>query len=273
MAEELDGTHEITHTSAHDEKGDTLLSLASHELRTPLSIIKWYSEMLLDGDCGELNEDQSKYLKTIQASNQRAIDLIRSLLNVSRLDLGTFSITPESVDLRVLVKSVIEDYKTVASEKNVHIEELYESTVQGSVPNIQVDKHICVVLLRSLLSNAISFSNSDGKVVISVKDVKQGEEHGSRMILDDSLLISVSDNGIGIPTQEQDKIFTKLFKASNAQTDDRKGAGLGLYVVSLILSKTGGEIWFVSEQNIGTTFYIALPMHGMPEKAGTTNLD
>src|SRR3954466_1820549 len=76
------------------------VSLSSHELRTPLSVIKWYTEMLLDEDAGPLTEEQRKYLKTIESSNQKAIDLVRSLLNVSRLDLGTFCIVPANVQLK-----------------------------------------------------------------------------------------------------------------------------------------------------------------------------
>ena len=103
---------EDTHTNTvktSDSEGANILSLAAHELRTTLSIIKWYTEMLLDGDCGPLNVDQTKYLKTIESSNQRAIDLIKSLLNVSRLNLGTFCINPSEVDLQAVIKQILDN--------------------------------------------------------------------------------------------------------------------------------------------------------------------
>lgn len=256
-----------------DQKGDTLLSLASHELRTPLSVIKWYTEMLLDGDCGPLNEDQTKYLKTIQASNQRAIDLIKSLLNVSRLDLGTFSITPEPVDLRFIVKQILTEYKTHIEEKKIIVEEYYGGEVSGIIPTIDVDKQMCLVILRNLISNSVFFSKEGGIVNISIKEVKQNEEYGYKLLQDDSLVITIVDSGIGIPEVDKEKIFSKLFKASNLTNEQSNGGGLGLYIVDLILSKTGGQVWFTSTQNVGSTFYLALPKHGMPKKEGKTVLD
>lgn len=127
--------------------------------------------------------------------------------------------------------------------------------------------------MRSLISNALLFSKDDGSVSISVKEISQGVEFGSRKLADDSLVFSVTDTGIGIPASDQENIFSKFFKASNALNEDSKGAGLGLYIVQLILSKTGGEIWFTSTQNSGSTFYVAFPKRGMPKKEGRTTLD
>lgn len=268
------GNHnDNTQQKSHDAQGSTLLSLASHELRTPLSIVKWYTEMLLDGDAGVLTDDQTKYLKTIQTSNQRAIDLIRSLLNVSRLDLGTFSINPIEVDLRSLVKQVITEYKIYTDEKKIGIEEVYESSIPGMIPTLQADKQICLVLLRNIISNAIFFSKENGIVQITVREMKQGEEYGSKKLLDDSLVLSVADSGIGIPDSDKDKVFSKFFKASNVNADESKGSGLSLYITQLILSKIGGEIWFTSTQNVGSTFYLSFPKCGMPRKEGRTTLD
>ncbi len=265
MVQENDGQH---------KESDNLLSLASHELRTPLSVVKWYTEMLLDGDCGELNVDQVKYLKTIQTSNQRAIDLIKSLLNVSRLDLGTFSINPTDTDLRFLVKQVVTEYKNSIEGKKLYIQEMYESAIPGMIPNISVDKQICLVLMRNLISNAIIFSKEEGVININIKEYKQGEECGNKNIKDDALVFSVSDNGIGIPEEDKDKIFGKLFKAGNvANNEESKGAGLNLYITNEIVGKFGGGIWFISTKDVGTTFYVSFPKHGMPRKEGKTALD
>lgn len=273
MALDLEGNKSITQSAPQDSHGGNLLSLASHELRTPLSIVKWYTEMLLDGDAGPLTDDQTKYLRTIQTSNQRAIDLIRSLLNVSRLDLGTFSINPTDTDLRLVIKQILGEYKSLLDDKKITVEEVYESDISGVIPSIFVDKQIALVILRSLISNAILFSKNEGQISISIKDLQQGEECGSRKLVDDSLVFSVTDAGVGIPSKDQENIFSKFFKASNAINEDSKGAGLGLYIVQLILSKTGGDVWFVSEENVGSTFYVAFPKSGMTRKEGRTTLD
>lgn len=273
MVQELDGEHVDTTQKSHDTQGDNLLSLAAHELRTPLSVVKWYTEILLDGDCGVLNEDQSKYLKTIQASNQRAIDLLKSLLNVSRLDLGTFSISPTDVDLRFLVKQVLTEYKVQVDEKKIRIEEMCQGGVPGVVPTLQLDKQICLVILRNLISNAVIFSKEEGVIHVDIREMKQGDEVGLKKLNDDSLVVLISDSGIGIPEADKEKIFSKLFKASNATSEESKGAGLSLYITQYILSKTGGDVWFTSEQNVGSTFYVAFPKCGMPNKEGRTTLD
>lgn len=257
----------------NETESNNLLSLASHELRTPLSIVKWYTEMLLDGDAGPLTDDQTKYLRTIQTSNQRAIDLIRSLLNVSRLDLGTFSVNPTDTDLRLIVKQVITEQKSILEEKKIHTEESYDGAIPGMIPSLFVDKQICLVMLRTLITNAILFSKDEGVVKLEICEKNQGEEYGSKTLSDDSLVVSISDFGIGIPEADKTQIFSKFFKASNAINEDSKGAGLGLYIVRLILDKIGGDVWFTSEQGVGSTFYIAFPKKGMQRKEGRTTLD
>lgn len=257
----------------NEAESNNLLSLASHELRTPLSIVKWYTEMLLDGDAGPLTDDQAKYLRTIQKSNQRAIDLIRSLLNVSRLDLGTFSVSPADTDLRFLVKQVVTEQKSILEEKKIHIEELYDGVIPGMIPSLFVDKQICLVIVRTLITNAILFSKDESIVKVEICEKNQGEEYGSKTLAEDSLVVSVADFGIGIPEADKAQIFSKFFKASNAINEDSKGAGLGLYIITLILNTTGGDIWFTSEQGIGSTFYVAFPKKGMLGKEGRTTLD
>lgn len=254
-----------------DTNGDDLLSLASHELRTTLSIVKWYTEMLLDGDCGPLNDDQIKYLKTIEGSNQRAIDLIRSLLNISRLNLGTFCINPTEADLRSVIKEVILHNKAKIDGKGLHITEEYGSGDRS--PVLSLDKQVAHILIRTLVSNAIIFSKDGSDIDVRIFEAKKNTNLAGVVIPEDSLILSVKDNGIGIPKNEQVKIFSKLFKASNAKSFDENGSGLSLYIVKSILEKTGGSVWFISEENIGTTFYMALPKTGMSKKPGKVNLD
>jgi signal transduction histidine kinase len=255
--------------TSRDGGSDKLLSLTAHELRNSLSVVKWYTEMLLGGDCGELNEDQTKYLKTIQSSNQKAIDLIRSILNVSRLDLGTFSISPEELEFPTVIKEVLAQLKDQTEGKKVTVEESYESTQK-----ILLDKQMCVVVLRNLISNAVFFSKQEGKVRISVKEVKQGEECGTKVLQDDSLVVAIADDGIGIPDADTQHIFSKVFyRGSNVTDENSKGVGLGLYITKEILEKTKGDIWFTSTKDVGSTFYVAFPKSGMQAKEGKTKLD
>lgn len=253
----------------HEKSSDVLLSLAAHELRTPLSVIRWYAEMLLGGDCGQLTDDQAKYLKIIQSSNQRAIDLIGSILNVSRLDLGTFSVRPEDVELESILKQTLADLKGFIEEKKVSVEESYGT----SIPHISLDRNLCAVIFRNLISNAIRFSKERGSVQISVKEMRQGEECGGKTLEQDSLVVAVADSGIGIPEKDKQYVFSKPFYRGSNVTDEHKGgSGLGLYMTKLIFEKTQGEVWFISNNN-GTTFYVAFPRSGMQKREGKTTLD
>jgi signal transduction histidine kinase len=250
-------------------KGDNFVSLASHELRSPLSIVKWYTEMLLDGDGGDLTPDQTKYLKTIQSANQRSIDLVRSLLNVSRLDLGTFIISPEPLALQGVTSEVVGMLKSSAEDRKVILLEEY----QDALPEITVDKQLCFLVIRNIISNAISFSKENQTVHVRLSLVKKNDNIFGIKIREDGLLFSVNDLGIGIPDEDKGKVFTKLFRASNVKDSDSTGSGLGLYITQSIVQATGGQIWFISEKDKGSTFYVTFPIRGMIAKEGSTHLD
>ena len=250
-------------------KKDDFISTSSHARRSPLSVIKWYTEILLDEDTGPLNEDQRKYLKVIESSNQRAIDLIRSLLNVSRLDLGTFSISPEMVSLSDIIKEVTDLYCKDASKKHVVIE--YKEGAR--VSPISVDKHVCLLVVKQLLLNAIVFSQENGIVHVVTSLVSKGSKVSQEFFLDESIVLTITDAGLGIPEKDKAKIFTRTFRASNVKDQEGSDGGLGLYITKTIINITGGKIWFESEEGKGTTFYVSFPTKGMKKKEGTTVLE
>jgi len=249
--------------------GKDFISLAAHQLRSPLSVIKWYTEILLDGDAGELTIDQRKYLTVIETSNQQAIDLVRSLLNVSRLDLGTFSISPEDLSVGGLVIDVKNILANDASKRNVEI--VYEEG--AGVFSITIDKHICILIIKHLISNAIIFSQEGGVVTVSTALETKHSKIGSLFIADESILLTVTDTGLGIPEKDKSKIFTKMFRGSNVRDSEGSDSGLGLYITKTIVDIFGGQIWFESEEGKGTTFYVAFPTEGMRKKEGTTVLE
>lgn len=250
-------------------KNDDFVSLSSHELRAPLSIIKWYTEMLLDGDPGPLTEDQRKYLTVIETSNQRAIDLVRSLLNVSRIDLGTFRIEPKLVQVGSLVDKVCGSVTEIASKKNIKLTTRYEE----GIPDSMLDESLSIFIFRHVISNAIFFSKEGGEVTISTKLLPGGESITGHLLPEKSVIVIIHDSGIGIPENDQDKIFTKMYRASNVNDTTGTGSGLGLYMVKQVCQFFGGDIWFTSSQDEGTSFYLAIPCKGMVAKEGKTTLD
>ena len=246
---------------------DDFVSLSSHELRSPLSVIKWYTEILLDEDAGKLTDDQRKYLTLIESSNQRAIDLIRALLNVSRLDLGTFSISPEEISLDDTISEAVSSMKCEADKKHVS----FSFMASPGSHMMALDKNITSLILKSLLHNAVFFSKEGGVVDIKLSHIRAGSTFLGVTILDDSIIMTVADTGAGIPSLDQSKIATKMFKASNS--GDSPGSGLSLYIVKTIMEKVQGRFGFVSEEGKGSTFFVAIPSKGMEKKVGRTTLE
>lgn len=254
----VDIGRDVTREQQIDKAKTEFVSLASHQLRTPLSAINWYAEMLIDGDAGKLNKEQMDYLSQVYNNNQRMVDLVNSLLNVSRLDLGTFAIEPEKMDIIKIAKDVIKELVPIITRKRQNITEIY----QPNLPLINADPKLARIIFQNLLSNSIKYTNAKGKISISIKI--KNEKY---------IEIKVTDNGMGIPALQQDKIFTKLFRADNVKATDTEGTGLGLYIVKSIVENAGGKIGFVSEENKGTTFTVDLPRSGMKEKKGTKKLE
>ncbi len=250
---------DITKRKEIDKAKTEFVSLASHQLRTPLSAVRWYAEMLLSGDAGNLDDKQNKYLGEIYSANKRMIELVGSLLNVSRIDLGTFGINPKETDLRKLFDTTLLELKPLIRERKIIIEKEYPESMQ----NAFIDPLLIRNVFQNLISNSIKYTPEGGKVEINLKEE------------DTFIRFSVSDTGYGIPEYQQDKIFTKLFRADNVREHDTSGTGLGLYIVKAIMEKSGGKIWFESpvkgrenEENKGTIFYGIIPIKGNVQKSG-----
>jgi signal transduction histidine kinase len=245
---------DITEEHAISKAKTEFVSLASHQLRTPLSAINWYTEMLLSGDAGKLNPEQSEFLEDIITSSKRMSSLVGTLLNVSRIELGTFAITPESKDLWEIIKDEVEDLKVQFDDKKIELK-LLSDLKQVFV---FVDPKLMSIVIQNLLTNSIKYNSSGGKVSISV-DKK--EETGE-------VILSVIDTGYGIPKENQEKIFTKMYRADNAVAIDAEGSGIGLYMIKSILETSGCSISFespVKGQEKGTAFYVHIPKGGMKQ--------
>ena len=244
---------DITRENEVDRAKSEFVSLASHQLRTPLATVNWYTEMLLAGDAGKVTSDQKKYLEKIYTGNKRMVELVNAFLNVSRIELGTFTIEPKLTDVIELVQSVVDEQKFQIDEKKITLSTVFEK----NIPLIQVDQKLLRMVVQNLLSNAGQYTPEGGRIEVSLG-------------LDDkrNVLLKISDTGYGIPKNQQDKIFTKLFRADNVREKDTEGTGLGLYIVKSIMEHSGGRVWFESAQDKGTTFFASLPLEGMQKKEG-----
>lgn len=249
---------DITKENEIDRAKSEFVSLASHQLRTPLSAINWYAEMLIAGDAGALNTEQTKYMNEIYTGNHRMVELVNALLNVSRLDLGTFTIEPKPIDIVLLAKSVVHELVSQIKEKELSVEEIYDT----DIPLCNADEKLLRMVYQNLFSNAVKYTPSGGEIKIEIHFIEKEGFH-----------IKVTDTGIGISKGSQSKIFTKLFRADNALECEAEGTGLGLYIVKAIADQSGGKIWFESEEKKGTVFHVTFPLEGMKVKSGTRKLD
>jgi signal transduction histidine kinase len=227
-----------------DKVKDDFLSMASHQLRTPLTVIRGYTSLALTGRL-KTKQALDSGLSEIGLAGERMAFLINDLLNVSRLQSGSLEFKFEPVQLADLLEEAINQLTLMASKRNIHI--LYDKP--DNMPMVSMDKDKMNQVLMNFLDNAIHYSNKGGEIKVSLfqADNKQLE-------------LKVSDSGIGVPKAEQDKLFTKFFRANNAKAVRPDGTGIGLYMAAKVIKAHDAEIVFESEEGIGSTFGFKLPL-------------
>ncbi|NTV55044.1 MAG: PAS domain S-box protein [Candidatus Moranbacteria bacterium] len=220
---------------------DDFLSVAAHQLRTPLTGIRWGLELLLEEK--DVPESVRKELTKIHESSRQMSYLIDGLIDESRLDQVIRTEMPECVDPANIVAEVVDglrsEAKRIGTKMSLHSE--------GKGGAMVVPRAGLLEVVRNIVSNAVKYSRKGGSVEI-VTSRKDGY-----------FLVSVADSGIGIPKSEQDRVFSKFFRATNAVLKESEGAGIGLSAVKSFLDGMGGRIWFESEEGVGTTFYVEVP--------------
>lgn len=239
--------HDITREVEVDRAKSEFVSLASHQLKTPLTAISWLTEALLSGDKGALNEEQRKYVENIHFTDRQMMEMVNDLLNVSRIELGTLQLRPEEIDICAFAHSVVDEQKKSAEDKHISLVLNFEQ----NLPHLQADKNLVKMIFQNLVSNAIKYTPANGSVSLSIARGTGTHE---------TVFITCADTGIGIPKDEQDKVFEKLHRAKNAQANVPDGTGLGLYVIKTIIDRIHGAITFDSVEGRGTTFYVTLPI-------------
>jgi signal transduction histidine kinase len=221
------------------------VSLASHHLRTPLTSIRWHLETLLTPGHG-MSDKQAGYIKEAYAASGRMVELVNALLDASRLEMGSFVLVPEPVNVSQCVAGVLKDLESKMQLKSIQI----RTELKIGQEVIQLNSKMLQIILQNLLDNALDYTPDKGTVELRID--RQ----------DDEILITVTDSGYGIPLAEQSHIFNKLYRASNVKTKKTGGLGLGLYTVKAITELAKGKIWFESQENHGTTFYVKIPAYG-----------
>lgn len=237
---------DVTEKKIAEKEKSEFMTIAAHQLRTPLGSMRWNLEMLLAGDIGKVPEKIKEILTQIYESNTRMSSLVNDLLNVSRIEQGSIPDNPSPTQLEDLIDKVISETNPLALGKGI---KLTFTKTNGLTPKVNIDPKRFIEVVANLVSNAIKY-NSRKMGIVNVGIVGK----------DDKVLVSVADNGMGIPKEEQKRVFSKFFRGGKAVRNETEGTGLGLFVVKSYIEKCGGKVWFESDEEKGTIFYIQLPI-------------
>ncbi len=237
-------THDISREKTVERMKTEFVSIAAHQLRTPISAIKWTLRMILDGDLGPVTDEQKDFLAKTYQSNERMINLINDLLNVTRIEEGRHLYNLVWLNLEDIIASLVLTYVGILKQKKLNIE--FKKPGQ-KLPQVKVDVEKIKLVISNLIENAIKYTPAGGDI-----DVAIAAEDGN-------VKVSVRDTGMGILKEQQKRIFTKYFRGSNAIRMETEGTGLGLFIAKNIVETHGGKIGFTSEEGRGSTFYFTLP--------------
>jgi PAS domain S-box-containing protein len=234
---------DLTTEIESDKLKSDFISIASHQLRTPLSAINMYARMLSDGLAGDLTPEQLPYLQTVLTSVERMNGLIDTLLNITRIEAGGITVHPANVQPDELAQEMLTEFRPAAEAKSISL----SAELPTSISPVMTDNLLVKEVFANLLSNAIKYTPNGGSVQFRLLDTPK------------EVRWEITDTGYGIPESDQKNIFLKFFRATNITNKDVSGTGLGLYLIKNVVNSLGGELWFESTVNVGSTFTFTLP--------------
>lgn len=234
---------DITQQKIVDAAKSEFVALATHQLRTPVAAMRWNAELLRKNMQDTLTDSADTYLTKIERNILRMVDLINDFLSVSKLETGTFATEFSTVSLAEQFDAVCDEFASTIAKKRIEL--VREYVPPGAEFN--TDTRLFHIVISNIISNAVKYATDEATITVRYAY----DAH--------TLTITIADTGIGIPEAELDTLFTKFFRASNAQAQQAEGTGLGLYIVKQSVEKLGGTIAVQSVENEGTTFTIELP--------------
>ncbi|MGX7446702.1 cell wall metabolism sensor histidine kinase WalK [Dolosigranulum pigrum] len=242
--------HDITEQKRIDEERKQFVSNVSHELRTPLTSLRSYIEALSDGAWKD-PELAPRFLEVTQGETDRMIRMVQDLLHLSRIDSGKSDLELEIIDVKELFEHVLRRFDMLVNS-NEYDQKIYsiESQIMIDSQFIEADSDRFIQVLDNLLNNAIKYSPDGGIITGKLRLNGQG----------DRVILSIADEGMGIPKSDLQKVFSRFYRVDRARSRAMGGSGLGLAISKEVIEQHGGKIWARSVEQVGTTFYISMPI-------------
>lgn len=236
---------------AANKSKSEFVSVVSHELKLPMTSIKGYSDLMLSGATGQLNENQVNFLNTIRNNVNRMATLVSDLADISRIESGNLRLEPREVPVWDVIDEAVTLTRTQVTQKNQTV----TVNIPSELPKAWCDRNRLAQILTNLISNANKYTQEGGAITV----------HATRE--QDMIQIKVEDNGLGMTPEDQQKLFSKFFRSADEKIREAPGTGLGLSITRNLIELQGGKIWFESEFRKGTSFYFTVPV----SKDGKTN--
>jgi PAS domain S-box-containing protein len=253
----LFGFRDVTQERELDRMKTEFVSQVSHELRTPLTAIKGFTDLMLDGDAGDLNEEQTDYLQTVKSNADRLVALINDLLDVSRIESGRITLKSGPLDVPAILKEVVTTMRPLLDGK----QQTLALTVEPDLPTAYGDHDRVVQVATNLVSNAHKYTQSGGAIEVAAT-------HAAGFVR-----VAVRDNGMGIGPDDMPKLFTRFFRVDSSITRSIGGTGLGLSIVKSIVEMQGGTVSVESELGVGSVFAFTIPVATEPAATETADAD
>ena len=243
-----------------DKIKSNFLATVSHELRTPLTSVIGYSEMLLEGIAGALNDEQRDYVKTVMEKGEQLLGIISSILDISKIEAGRVNLDRSAFPLGDVVQVAFSTVTPTARRKAIALKQ----ELAPSLPPLWADRDKVRQILINLVGNAVKFTPEHGTVTVRaevapIKRLDPTERHDEAPA-PRGMRIAVSDTGIGIPLEAQNKVFEPFYQVDNSSTRQYGGTGLGLSIVRSFVEAHGGTAWVESVPGKGSTFFVTLPI-------------
>ncbi len=240
---------DITHEVEVERLKSEFVATVSHELRTPMTSIRGYVDLLLMGAAGALNEMQANFLQVIKSNTDRLNALVADLLDISRIEAGRISLTPQPINLVHVAEESLNEMRRRSQQENKPMDFFLEA--EENLPMAFGDAERVRQILDNLLENAYSYTPAGGRVQVRLR------------CNNSEIQVDVQDNGIGIPPQDQARVFERFYRGENPMVIQTPGTGLGLSIVKQLVEMHGGRIWVTSSgmYGEGSTFSFTLPIY------------